>query len=70
MSLNMKNLLTHMHHNKLPKEYQAKEDPDAVRVSEYWGKNLIKFKVLTLVLSFSHLDQNLQKNLLKRRISN
>ena len=38
MSLNMKNLLTHMHHNKLPKEYQAKEDPDAVRVSEYWGK--------------------------------
>ena len=38
MTLNMKKLLTHIHHNKLPKEYQAEEDPDAVRVSEYWGK--------------------------------
>ena len=38
MSLNMDNVLMHMHHNKLPKEYQTKEEPDAVKVSEYWGK--------------------------------
>ena len=35
MSLNMDNVLMHMHHNKLPKEYQTKEEPDAVKVSEY-----------------------------------
>ena len=38
MSLNMKNLLAHLQHSKSPKGYQAEEDSDAIRVSEYWGK--------------------------------
>jgi len=38
MSLNMHNLLTHVQHPKSPKGYQAEEDSDAIRVSEYWGK--------------------------------
>jgi methylenetetrahydrofolate reductase (NADPH) len=38
MSLYMHNLLTHVQHPKSPKEYQAEEDSDAIRVSEYWGK--------------------------------
>jgi methylenetetrahydrofolate reductase (NADPH) len=38
MSLNMKNILTHLHHPHSVKDYQGDEDPSAVKISEYWGK--------------------------------
>ena len=38
MSLNMKNILTHLHHPHSVKDYQGDEDPSVVKISEYWGK--------------------------------
>ena len=38
MSLNMKNLLTHLHHPHSVKDYQGDEDPSTIKISEYWGK--------------------------------
>jgi methylenetetrahydrofolate reductase (NADPH) len=37
-SLELNSLLTHLQHPKSKKEFQDAEEPDAVKVSEYWGK--------------------------------
>ena len=44
MSLNMKNILTHLHHPHSVKDYQGDEDPSAVKISEYWGKTTKQLK--------------------------
>ena len=38
MSLDMKNILTHLHHPNSLKDYQEADEPDAIKVSEYWGR--------------------------------
>ncbi len=40
-SLDMKNLLSHLHHPGSTKEYQGDDDPDAIQVSEYWGSSTV-----------------------------
>ena len=51
-----------MHHNKLPKEYQTKEEPDAVKVSEYWGKKSNQIESPKISFEFFLLEQTQQKN--------
>ena len=39
--LKFNSLLTHLQHPKSKKEFQDAEEPDAVKVSEYWGKKML-----------------------------
>ena len=40
-SIKLNSLLNHLQHPKSKKEFQDAEEPDAVQVSEYWGKKTI-----------------------------
>ena len=40
MSIKMKNLLTHLQHPNSTKDYQAEDEADAIKISEYWGRRI------------------------------
>ena len=51
-SINLNSLLTHLQHPKSKKEFQDAEEPDAVKVSEYWGKRNAFVKDLKVSFEF------------------
>ena len=51
-SIKLNSLLNHLQHPKSKKEFQDAEEPDAVQVSEYWGKRNAFVKDLNVSFEF------------------
>ena len=65
MSIKMKNLLTHLQHPNSTKDYQVEDEPDAIKISEYWGRRIDqnqKTKNQKSALNYFHQSQILQIN--------
>jgi len=66
LKLEFDNLLTHLHHPNSTKEFQESEEPDAVQVSEYWGKKNDLSKDLKISFEFYPPRSKVSKQSLKK----